>query len=178
MLELCKNEITSIKFFGICKESMTGVRANLEKRFENGKTVPGTRYSHHFIPLSSSRIAHKLTSEDEEFIDIHDFNLPTIFEIGDLNPSAYVTCIYNSFWWVGMITSVDITEGDVEINFMHPHGPKKAFHWPRHCDTCYVPVKNIIEKISVPTTSNGRTYNITDFDFKKTLSAFSKLQKH
>ena len=31
------------------------------------------------------------------------------------SPSAYVTCGYNSFWWVGMINLVDIAAGDVLI---------------------------------------------------------------
>ena len=38
--------------------------------------------------------------------------------------SAYVTFVYNSFWWVGMVTLVDIAACDViNIDFMHPHGP-------------------------------------------------------
>lgn len=28
---------------------------------------------------------------------------------------VYVTCIYNSFWWVGLVT--DVGEGDVKITF-------------------------------------------------------------
>ena len=40
------------------------------------------------------------------------------------SPSAYVTCVYNSFWWVGMVILVDIVSGDViNIDFMDPHGP-------------------------------------------------------
>ena len=66
---------------------------SLEKRYEGGDTVPSTQSSHHFVPMSSLRIVHKLTSEDESYVDIHDFNIPTLFEIGDISPSAYVTCI-------------------------------------------------------------------------------------
>ena len=97
MLDLCGNEIMSIKFVGICKWSMISVE-NLEKWYGSGDTVLVTWSSHHFIPMSSSWIGHKLTSEDESYVDIHDFNVPTLFEIGDISPSAYVTCIYNSLW--------------------------------------------------------------------------------
>ena len=31
------------------------------------------------------------TSEDESYVDIHDFNVATFFEIGHVSPSAYVT---------------------------------------------------------------------------------------
>ena len=65
MLSLCQEEMKSISFFGISQESMVDVRKQLQKRFDGGKTVPGTRSSHHFIPLSSSTIGHKLTSEDK-----------------------------------------------------------------------------------------------------------------
>ena len=29
------------------------------------------------------------------------------------SPSAYVTCVYNSFRWVGMASLVDIAAGDI-----------------------------------------------------------------
>ena len=70
---------------------------------------------------------------------------------------------------------VDKEAGDVKIDFMHPHGPRKTFNWPSCGDTCYVPIKNIVHKISVPTTSTGRTYRINDDDYNKTVAAFLKL---
>ena len=55
MLEVCETEMKSIVFIGIDKTEMQEVRKEMEKRYEDGDTVPGTRSSHHFIPLSSSR---------------------------------------------------------------------------------------------------------------------------
>ena len=52
--------------------------------------------------------------EDESYVDIHGFNVATL-EIGNISPSAYVTCIYNSFWWVGMVSLVDIAAVDIII---------------------------------------------------------------
>ena len=102
---------------------------NIEKWYEGWDTVPGTRSGHQFVPLLSSRVGHKWTSEDESYVDIHDFNIATLFEIGYISPSAHVTCIYNSFWWVGMVSLVDIAAGNVtNIDFMHPHGPQKTFN--------------------------------------------------
>ena len=101
---------------------------NLEKWYEGGQSAPGTQSSHHFVPLSSSWTGHKLTSEDESYAYIHDLNVCTIFDIGDISPSAQATCIYNSFWWVAMVSLVDIAVGDViDIDFMHPHGSRKTF---------------------------------------------------
>ena len=79
--------------------------------------------------MSSSRIGHKLTSEDEPYVDINEFNVSTLFEIGDIRPSAYITCICNSLWWVDMISLVDIAACNViNIDFMHPHGSRKTFN--------------------------------------------------
>ena len=80
---------------------MTDVRRNLQKWFTNGKTIPGFKSSHHFTPLSPSLIGHVLTSEDDQFIDTFDFNLPTTLQITDI-------CMYNSFWSL----KSDITVGD------------------------------------------------------------------
>ena len=107
---------------------MTDVRRNLQKRFTDRKTIPGTRRSHHFTPLSPSQSGHMLTSEDDSFVDTFDFNLHTTLEIIDIRPSKYVTSLHNSFWWVEMVTDVDAEQGDVKVDFMHPHGPRKTFN--------------------------------------------------
>ena len=92
LLDLCENEMIMITHFGIYKENMISVK-NLEKWYEGGDAVPGTQSSYHFVPLSSSRIGRKLINEDESYVDIHGFNVSTLFEIGDICPSAYVICI-------------------------------------------------------------------------------------
>ena len=76
MLDLCENEMMSIKFFGICKESMISLEnLEIEKWYDNGDTVPVIRSSHHLVPLPSSRIDHKLTSKDEWYVDIQSISL-------------------------------------------------------------------------------------------------------
>ena len=50
ILDLCKNEMMSNKFFGICKESIiSDENLKIEKRYEGGDTVPFTRSSHHLV---------------------------------------------------------------------------------------------------------------------------------
>ena len=115
ILDLCENEMMSITFFKIRKESMISVKDfEIAKWYEGGDTVPATRSSHHLVPLSSLRTGPKL-SEDESYVDF--------------SPSTYVTFVYNSFWLVGMVNLVDIAPGDViNIDFMHLHGPWKTFN--------------------------------------------------
>ena len=128
VLEVCQEEMKSIIFFGINKEDLVEVREKMEKRFKDGKMVPNTRSSHHFIPQSASQIGHKLCSEDELFVDIHDSKILVWVDTGDIAPLSYISCMYNSFWWVGLVNKVDEEQGDVDVQFMHPHGPWKTFN--------------------------------------------------
>ena len=79
MLNVCEEEMSKIKFSGISKETMDEVCKSLVEWFSRGNTVPGTQSSHNFIPLSSSIIAQKLSSEEEPHAGTHNFNLPTTF---------------------------------------------------------------------------------------------------
>ena len=78
MLYLCEREITFITFFGVSQEEMVYVRVDLEDRL--AKTMTGTRGSHHLLPITCNKVAHKLTSEDSEFLQF-DFNKSLTEEI-------------------------------------------------------------------------------------------------
>ena len=84
MLDLCVREILSITFSGVSQEKMINVYADLEDCFAKSKTVPGTRSSHHFVPISCNKIAYKLTSEEREFLQF-DFNKSLTKEIDTKN---------------------------------------------------------------------------------------------
>ena len=70
-----------------------------------------------------------------------------------------------------MVTDADAEQGDIKVDFMHPHRPCKTPNWPQSGDTCYVPMNNILCVIFAPTTSTGRSYKIADVDYQNTLSA-------
>ena len=55
------------------------------------------------------------------------------------------------------MNKVDEEQCDVDVQFMHPHGPRKTFNWPQVGDSCYAPIKNIVCAIQAPTTITGRT---------------------
>ena len=108
----------SIIFFGIDKEDIVEVREKMEKRFKDGKMVPDTRSSHHFIPQSASQIGLKLCSEDDSFVDIRDFKVTTRVDIGNIALSSYMSCMYNWLWWVGLVNKADEDLGDIDIQFI------------------------------------------------------------
>ena len=107
----------SVMFFGICQDSMISVEdLEIEKWCEGEDTIAVAGSSHNLVPLSSLKTGSKLTTEDESYVDIQSI-------------SFYVTWICNSFWWVVMISLVDIVAGNnINTDFMHPHGPWKIFN--------------------------------------------------
>ena len=98
--------------------------------------MKGTLYlSHRVVTIlfhcypRKSVISEEPKMKDKSHVDIHDFNVSTLFKIEDISPSAYAAFIYNSYWLVGMVSLVNIAVGDViNIDFMHPHGPRKIFN--------------------------------------------------
>ena len=156
MLGLCVREILSITFFVVTQEEVVNVHANLEDCFAKSKTVPGTRSSHHFVPISCNKIAHNITSEYSEFLQF-DFDKSLTKEIDMKNNKcfSYVSCIYDTFWWVGIVTEVNVHGGDLKIEFLHPHGPRKTFSWPSVADKYFVPASNILCIITAPATTTG-----------------------
>ena len=67
---------------------MVNVRADLEDRFAKSNTVLGARSSHHFVPISCNKIAHKLTSEDSGFLQF-DFDKSLTEEIDKKTSSVF-----------------------------------------------------------------------------------------
>ena len=65
-----------------------------------------------------------------------------------------------------------VHEGDLKVEFLHPHGPSKTFSWPSVADKCFVLASNILFVITVPTTISGRMYQISDTDSEETLKAY------
>ena len=100
MLDLCVREISSITSFSISQEEMVNVHADLEDRFAKSKTVSGTRSSHHFVPISCNRIAHKLISEDNEFVQF-DFDKSLTEEIYKKRQVFFVCQLFLQYILVG-----------------------------------------------------------------------------
>ena len=97
-----------------------------------------------------------LTSEDREFLQFDfDKSLTEEIAIKNIKSFLYVNNIYHTSRWVGIVTDVNVHEGDLKIEFLHPHGPRKTFSWPSVADKCFVSVSNILCIITAPTTIIG-----------------------
>ena len=82
-----------------------------------------------------------------------DKSLTKEIDIKDIKCFSYVSCISDTFWWVGIVTKVNVHKGNLKIEFLHPHGPKKSSN-------------------TAPTTVTGWMYQISDTDFEQTFKAY------
>ena len=174
----CESSISGIKFFTIKKDDMTEIRERLEKRYKLGSTVPGTRNSHYFEPVSTGKIQGKFVCADTPFSICHTFSQPDEHihtdMIKSLKPMDYVTCIYDNYWWLALVEEVNDAEKDVTCKFLKPHGPSENFYWPVRDDTVYIPYDKILLKVATPNSvsSSGRQYCISKKELQLTVKAF------
>ena len=173
VVDYCSTSIEGIKFFVIEKEVMKPIRAKLEERYALGGTVPGTRSAHYFELCGPAKIRAKCVADDKTFSINYSFknchNLLQDDVIQTLKPMDYVSCVYDNFWWVGLVKLVNVEEKDVTIKFMKPHAPATTFYWPARDDIVEVPFDKILVKLEPPTCTSrsGRHYTITKEEEKK-----------
>lgn len=166
LFDFCKGRIENISFIMISKETLIKACQNLQDRFTQAKTVPGTRSFHYFEPLSEDSIATKHTSYNENFCTIFNFSGENhSVKMSDVAIHNYIACIYDDRWYFGLVLSKHEDEGDVKVKFFHPHGPAPSFHWPPKEDICCIPVSNIISCVNSPATkASGRMYYFSEKD--------------
>jgi hypothetical protein len=73
---------------------------------------------------------------------------------------GFVTCEYDNHWWAACVISTDENKDEVNLSFLHPHGPSPTFSYPRTPDLLSVTFHHILTKID-PMTTTGRVYSLT-----------------
>ena len=129
--------ITTIKFFFIMSNDMDASRGKQNARYKRGKTIPGTRSYHYFIPTEDRYLLYKRASMDQNFTGEYSFRIQEHqINIHQYKVMEYVSSLYDNFWWMGMVMDIDRESNELKVNFMHPHGPSTSFLWPNREDTC------------------------------------------
>ena len=149
--EFCSNQVRNVNFFLISKDALQYTRDHLQRRYALASTVPGTRSFHYFESDGIGKLKFKRVSNDPSFCGIQNFLCQdSSLNAADIPLMSYICCVYDSNWWIGHVIEVDFLENDIRINFLHPHGPSKYFHWPSHEDICWVPLSHVLCKIKQP----------------------------
>ena len=140
--------------------------------------MKGTRQLHRFQPQGKLLVYNTSlqASPPTEGIIAKSISLSRVqIEDNTLQIGSFVACTYDEKWWLGMVAQISYEFGDHNINFMHPSGPGKQFHWPTKGHTCCS--SNIVCVIEAPvlSSSSSRKYIISENDYKKITETYDKL---
>ena len=69
-------------------------------------------------------------------------------KIEDIAPGSFYVCQYENDWYFGIASFVSMENQDLNIKFLHPKGPAVQFFWPTRDDICWIPISNVICKLS------------------------------
>lgn len=179
VFNFCATRIEQIQFTLIRMEVLQDLRLMLSERFSGIKAIPGTRGFHQFIPLSQNEIGTKRVSSDENYTSIFCFSGSShaFLTMSELSINTYVACVYDNHWFFGIVEKLNHEEGDVTVNFLHPHGPATSFYWPptERVDKCNVPLNNIMSVVSIPITKgSGRMWYFREEDVELVQIRFAK----
>ena len=134
------------------------VKVQLEDRFQNARTIPGTRKLHSFIPLSRDTVRTRVYSFSTSFKDEKVTKQSSELEIDEI--SGFVTCIRDEQWWLASVLEVDIPNAEIKVSFLHPHGPSRSFKFPSIPDIVILQSTDILTKVN-PKTVTGRVYTVS-----------------
>lgn len=150
----------------------------LKDRFEEARTIPGTQKLHSFIPVSKEVVTVRFFSsspvERQERVGLR--SLMAESETSDHSGSAlsgYVTVAYNSQWWVACVKDYNPERHELEVTFLHPHGPSPSYIFPDPPDSLIIDYHDVLTTVQA-TTATGRTYSISN---KETMAAVSALER-
>ena len=172
LFEWASAHIKNVTFFFVSKEKVAEHAQNQDERFANAKTIAGTRSYHSFIPLNESRkLRVQRVSGDNEasleasvYPDLADPTSQIRLTLRECEVGKFVACLYDGKWWIGYIRDTNEEHQDIQVVFMHPHGPARSFSWPEREDVCFVPLQCILCIVNPPSTTNGRSYYLDKKD--------------
>ena len=144
-------------------------KASLEKRFEEAQTIPGTCSMHSYILTSIDTLRIRRYSDSLEYREERVVNELDIADI-----SGYITCVYNSKWWLACVLETDKENAEVIVMLLHPCRPSRSFKYPSKLDIQILPLNSILTIVDARTTA-GRTYTIGQEDSKITTDKFCEV---
>ena len=155
--------------FGYCStEDYQREQHNLERRFHQSRTIPGTRKLHSFVPISKSKVRVRFYSASDTFkeerVTLATNDLPSESIVG------FVTCLWDRNWWLACVLEVIQEDSLVKLTLLHPHGPNRSFKYPEIQDIRTVPIYDILTVVD----SRTRTSRVYTMSNKEITSASEK----
>jgi hypothetical protein len=81
------------------------------------------------MPVKKGVLNIKMYSSSPNHTENHVISvLEDMIKLKDI--TGFVTCMYDTFWWLGCVLSVSKESNDVKISFLYPHGPSASYIYP------------------------------------------------
>ena len=52
--------------------------------------------------------------------------------------------MYDGYWWLAYVLITLRDSAEVELNFLHPHGPSRSFSYPSRPDKLVISLQDIL----------------------------------
>ena len=152
LYEFVSEGIPEITSFYVSSHNIQRNHSFLEIWFSLGKTIPGTRSYHCFVPISDTEMRlSRISSEGEPNVIRGDHAAPdNQYDTEKVEVGSYIGCLYDWQRYVGLVQNLSFKHNDVNLKFMHPKGPAKASFWPDREDNCWVPVDYLLAVVQAP----------------------------
>ncbi|GBO15378.1 hypothetical protein AVEN_262217-1 [Araneus ventricosus] len=160
LFDWAKSNIRNISFAYVAQEEYAAEERLLECRFSEAVTVPGTQQFHSFVPVKKGVVQVKYFSNSIEY-SLGTCVIPAGMFLPLEEIQGFVPCMYDSTWWLGCVLNVNTSSNEIQISFLHPHGPSTSFVYPSYSDILWVSRHSVLTKVD-PSAATGRTYKITE----------------
>ena len=130
----------------------------LQTQFEQTRTIPGKCKLHSFIPISKDTLRTRIYSFSTITRENCVTKLPGDLELDEV--SGFVTCSYNSQWWLGCVLEMHTKEVQISLSLFHSPGPSRSYEYPDVPVIVTLPLTEILIKVC-PRSQTGHVYTLT-----------------
>uniref|UniRef100_UPI00358EEC48 uncharacterized protein n=1 Tax=Myxine glutinosa TaxID=7769 RepID=UPI00358EEC48 len=173
LFEFADSEIANVNCQFATAEQYEQESKLLKARFEETRTIPGTLKLHCFVPVSKEKVTVRAFSFSAEERKEHVKLTPGMIDHNVSAITGYVTVDYDGHWWVACVMEHTPERHEVDVKFLHPHGPSPAYTFPEPSDPLTIDYQDVLTTVE-PTTATGRTYCISK---KETSAAVAALKR-
>lgn len=163
LFEFAKSSIASISFYYATVEEYEIEACNLKTRFDLARTIAGTHKIHCIRPITQELVEVREFSTSEqvrvERVSLSLSTIPRFVKIATIK--GYVTAKYDGHWWLACVIRTIVESDEVEVSFLHPHGPSRSFKYPHPTDILIMSCQDILSTVE-PRTITGRSYTLSD----------------
>jgi hypothetical protein len=155
LFNFANSNIENIIFLYISADAISENGEQLQLRFDNARTLPGTQSFHKFKPCDSTTIeAYELSSSDgaKKFVIIKEKVQDNVVDFHLIMVNSVVACFNEESgeWFLATVIEKNGETMDLNVNFFHPSGPQSEIQRLKKSkkNDTRMQVKNVIQIVT------------------------------